>query len=101
MPTRLITPLNWVVMGCAAIRKSLLWSARKVCVGAHPEGVMEGLGFSPIDPRRRSICALFFSSRDARITGFTLGLALAPTALDYSPAGSASTTSFNLASPSS
>jgi hypothetical protein len=62
---------------------------------------MEGFGFSSMDTKRRSICASFLSSHDARITGFTLRLALAPTALDYSPAGSASTTSFNLASPSS
>jgi hypothetical protein len=59
-PTRLVTQPNWVVMGCAAIRISFLLSGRKVCVRVHSAGVMEGFGFSPIDPRPRSICASVF-----------------------------------------
>jgi hypothetical protein len=35
------------------------FSARKVCVGVHSARVMEGFGFSPIDTKRRSLCASF------------------------------------------
>jgi hypothetical protein len=33
----------------------------------HSEGVMEGLGFSSIDTKPRSVCASIFSTRNPRI----------------------------------